>query len=122
MSEPWFDELAEFLRIPSVSADPAHADDVVRAANWVADFVRGAGGEAEVIDWEGHPLAIGHDAGQGASVGQPGLHHGRGPEEPERVHEDDRDQEADHQQGERQGTTGQPDERLAAAEQSPAHR
>jgi acetylornithine deacetylase/succinyl-diaminopimelate desuccinylase-like protein len=59
MSEPWFDELAEFLRIPSVSADPAHADDVVEAANWVADFVRGAGGEAEVIDWVGHPLAIG---------------------------------------------------------------
>jgi acetylornithine deacetylase/succinyl-diaminopimelate desuccinylase-like protein len=59
MSEPWFDELAEFLRIPSVSADPAHAGDVVRAANWVAAFVRGAGGEAEVIDWEGHPLTIG---------------------------------------------------------------
>ena len=59
MSEPWFDELAEFLRIPSVSADAAHADDVVRAADWVADFVRGAGGEAEVIDWEGHPLTIG---------------------------------------------------------------
>ena len=59
MSEPWFDELAEFLRIPSVSADPAHAGDVIRAATWVAEFVRAAGGEAEVIDWEGHPLTIG---------------------------------------------------------------
>ena len=59
MAEPWFDELAEFLRIPSVSADPAHQEDVLRAAGWVADFVAGAGGEAEVIDWEGHPLAIG---------------------------------------------------------------
>jgi acetylornithine deacetylase/succinyl-diaminopimelate desuccinylase-like protein len=55
----WFDELAEFLRIPSVSADPAHQGDVVSAADWVADFVRGAGGEAEVVDWEGHPLTIG---------------------------------------------------------------
>src|SRR3978361_296072 len=27
MTEPWFEELAEFLRIPSVSADPAHAGD-----------------------------------------------------------------------------------------------
>src|SRR5215471_15194525 len=45
----WFDELAEFLRIPSVSADPAHSDDVVREA----------GGEADVIDWEGQPLTIG---------------------------------------------------------------
>jgi acetylornithine deacetylase/succinyl-diaminopimelate desuccinylase-like protein len=59
MSEVWFDELAEFLRIPSVSADPAHSGDVERAAAWVADFVRGAGGEAEVLDWEGHPLTIG---------------------------------------------------------------
>jgi acetylornithine deacetylase/succinyl-diaminopimelate desuccinylase-like protein len=57
--EPWFDELAEFLRIPSVSADPAHQGDVVSAADWVADFVRGAGGEAEVVDWDGHPLTIG---------------------------------------------------------------
>jgi len=59
MAEPWFDELAEFLRIPSISADPAHADDVKRAAGWVADFVRSAGGEAEVIDWKGQPLTIG---------------------------------------------------------------
>jgi acetylornithine deacetylase/succinyl-diaminopimelate desuccinylase-like protein len=59
MAEPWFDELAEFLRIPSVSADPEHRADVENAAGWVADFVRGAGGEAQVVDWEGHPLAIG---------------------------------------------------------------
>ncbi|MDX6482717.1 MAG: hypothetical protein QOE95_488, partial [Gaiellaceae bacterium] len=24
MTEPWFDELSELLRIPSISADPAH--------------------------------------------------------------------------------------------------
>ncbi|HVU77641.1 MAG TPA: M20/M25/M40 family metallo-hydrolase [Gaiellaceae bacterium] len=55
----WFDELAEFLRIPSISADDAHRDDVVRAAQWVCAFVRGAGGECEVVDWHGQPLAIG---------------------------------------------------------------
>jgi len=55
----WFDELAGFLRIPSVSADPAHQEDVVAAAAWVASFVRESGGEADVVDWEGHPLAIG---------------------------------------------------------------
>ncbi|HEY4346630.1 MAG TPA: M20/M25/M40 family metallo-hydrolase [Gaiellaceae bacterium] len=59
MSEPWFDEVAEFLRIPSVSADPAHAPDVRRAGEWVCDLIRGAGGEADVVDWHGHPLAIG---------------------------------------------------------------
>jgi acetylornithine deacetylase/succinyl-diaminopimelate desuccinylase-like protein len=57
--EAWFDELAEFLRIPSLSADPAHAGDVRRAAQWVCDFVRAAGGECELVDWQGQPLAIG---------------------------------------------------------------
>lgn len=55
----WFDELADFLRIPSVSADPAHAADVRRAGEWVCELVRGAGGECELIDWHGQPLAIG---------------------------------------------------------------
>jgi acetylornithine deacetylase/succinyl-diaminopimelate desuccinylase-like protein len=55
----WFDELAEFLRIPSVSADPAHAGDVRRAAEWVCDLIRGAGGECELVDWHGQPLAVG---------------------------------------------------------------
>ena len=59
MSAPWFDELAEFLRIPSVSADSAHDADTARAARWVADFITAAGGTAEVVDWEGQPLAIG---------------------------------------------------------------
>jgi acetylornithine deacetylase/succinyl-diaminopimelate desuccinylase-like protein len=59
VAEPWFDELAEFLRIPSISADSAHAGDVKRAAEWVCSFIRDAGGECEVVDWHGQPLAIG---------------------------------------------------------------
>jgi len=55
----WFDELAEFLRIPSISADPEHASDVRRAGEWVCEFLRAAGGEAGLIDWHGQPLAIG---------------------------------------------------------------
>jgi acetylornithine deacetylase/succinyl-diaminopimelate desuccinylase-like protein len=59
MTAPWFDELAEFLRIPSISADPAHAGHVEEAGEWVCDFVRDAGGTAELVDWQGQPLAIG---------------------------------------------------------------
>jgi len=55
----WFDELAEFLRIPSISADAAHESDVARAAAWVCAFVSDAGGECDVVDWHGQPLAIG---------------------------------------------------------------
>src|SRR5437764_2775826 len=59
MNLEWFDELAEFLRIPSISADPAHAGHVEEAGEWVCQFVRDAGGEAELVDWHGEPLAIG---------------------------------------------------------------
>src|SRR3954466_16366199 len=36
-------ELMEFASIPSVSTDPAHATDMERAANWVADLLGAAG-------------------------------------------------------------------------------
>jgi acetylornithine deacetylase/succinyl-diaminopimelate desuccinylase-like protein len=52
-------ELDELLRIPSISADPERVDDVVRAAEWVRDFIRAAGGDAELVATEGHPLVIG---------------------------------------------------------------
>jgi acetylornithine deacetylase/succinyl-diaminopimelate desuccinylase-like protein len=57
--DAWFDELAELLRIPSVSADPEHAGDVVRAAEWLAAFIRGAGGSAEVRETSTQPLILG---------------------------------------------------------------
>ena len=46
----WLEELAEFLAIPSVSADPAHGRDVRRAAEWVVDSVRRMGGDADVLE------------------------------------------------------------------------
>jgi acetylornithine deacetylase/succinyl-diaminopimelate desuccinylase-like protein len=57
--EPWFDELAEFLRIPSISADTVHREDVQRAGAWVCALIRAAGGDCEIVDWHGQPLAIG---------------------------------------------------------------
>ncbi len=62
MAEPpqeWIEELDELLRIPSVSADPELGGEVERAAEWVRDFIRGAGGEAELVETEKHPLVIG---------------------------------------------------------------
>jgi acetylornithine deacetylase/succinyl-diaminopimelate desuccinylase-like protein len=67
------DDLAELLRIPSVSAEPARADDVRRAAEWVRDFVRRVGGEAELVPRGERPLVIGElrasrDAGSAPTV------------------------------------------------------
>jgi acetylornithine deacetylase/succinyl-diaminopimelate desuccinylase-like protein len=59
MGGDWFEELAGFLRIPSVSADPARALDVRRAAEWVCELIAAGGGSAELLDWNGAPLACG---------------------------------------------------------------
>jgi acetylornithine deacetylase/succinyl-diaminopimelate desuccinylase-like protein len=59
VNQIWLDELREFIAIPSVSADPAHSDDVRRAAEWVRDFVKRTGGEAELLRRGERDLVIG---------------------------------------------------------------
>ncbi|MCF1709535.1 dipeptidase [Tabrizicola sp. J26] len=52
-------ELMEFIAIPSVSADPTHQGDMVRAADWVAARLTAAGLEhARVIPTKGHPVVL----------------------------------------------------------------
>ena len=68
MPEPWFDELSELLAIPSVSADPGRKPDVARAAEWLAAFIRGAGGSAEVVPTETQPLILGDLAASDGSA------------------------------------------------------
>ena len=53
-------ELIEFLRIPSVSTQPHHQDDVAAAAQWLAQQMGQAGLEhVQVIQTNGHPLVYG---------------------------------------------------------------
>jgi acetylornithine deacetylase/succinyl-diaminopimelate desuccinylase-like protein len=59
VEQAWLDELREFIAIPSVSADPAHRDDVLRAAEWVSELVKRAGGEAEVVPFGDRELVLG---------------------------------------------------------------
>jgi acetylornithine deacetylase/succinyl-diaminopimelate desuccinylase-like protein len=61
----WLEELSELLRIESISADPEHADDVRRAAEWVCDFIRSAGGDADLVETATFPLAVGEIAASG---------------------------------------------------------
>jgi acetylornithine deacetylase/succinyl-diaminopimelate desuccinylase-like protein len=53
------DPLLELLRIPSVSADPSHAADVRAALDWVAAFLRSAGGEAHLVPGVTGPVVVG---------------------------------------------------------------
>ena len=59
MEQAWIDELREFVAIPSVSADPAHRGDVVRAAEWLAELIKRSGGEAEVTPFGERELVLG---------------------------------------------------------------
>jgi acetylornithine deacetylase/succinyl-diaminopimelate desuccinylase-like protein len=51
--------LQQFVEIPSVSADPARADDVRRCADAAAQLVRDFGGEAKVLETDGYPIVHG---------------------------------------------------------------
>ncbi|HET8557825.1 MAG TPA: M20/M25/M40 family metallo-hydrolase [Gaiellaceae bacterium] len=68
MDEAWRAELAELIAIPSVSADPAHRDDVKRAGEWVCDLIRRIGGTAELTPFGERELVLGEiRASNGAS-------------------------------------------------------
>jgi acetylornithine deacetylase/succinyl-diaminopimelate desuccinylase-like protein len=58
--ERFLQELSEFLRIPSISSLPDHAEDVRRAAAWVKDRLEAAGMQEVVIGETGrHPVVYG---------------------------------------------------------------
>ena len=53
-------ELLDLLRIPSISADPAYAGDVRKAAEWVANNLRAAGADhVRLEETPGYPIVYG---------------------------------------------------------------
>jgi len=55
--EEHLNDLYEFLKIPSVSAQSEHKADIERAARWTADRLRGAGlDKVEIVPTKMHPL------------------------------------------------------------------
>jgi len=61
-------ELFDFLRIPSVSAQPAHDADTIAAAQWVKRSLEQAGLSATVHDTPGHPVVVGEWRGAGSDA------------------------------------------------------
>jgi acetylornithine deacetylase/succinyl-diaminopimelate desuccinylase-like protein len=57
------EELKEFLRIPSVSANPAHKPDMERAAEFVRSQLEQAGASAQIIKTPGYPIVFGETEG-----------------------------------------------------------
>ena len=59
-------ELSDMLRIPSLSGDPAHAGDVRRMAEWLAEHMTGlALDNVAVMETAGHPVVYGEWLGAG---------------------------------------------------------
>jgi len=60
--------LLEWLRIPSVSAQPQHAGDCARAARWLRDELAALGFDAAVVATPGHPMVLAQHAGPGGDA------------------------------------------------------
>jgi len=57
--DTFVDDLITFLRIPSISTDPAYAGDVRLAAQWLVDHFHALGVQhASVMDTPGHPIVF----------------------------------------------------------------
>ncbi len=54
------DQFKELLRIPSISAQSDHKDDIRRCAQWVSDYLKKLGIESELCETGGHPLVYGN--------------------------------------------------------------
>lgn len=56
----FLDELIELLKIPSISADSAYKNEVIKTAEFVANSLRKAGCDSvEICKTEGHPIVYG---------------------------------------------------------------
>ena len=51
-------ELCDYLRFPSVSAQPQHKKDVRACAEWLASHCRRIGLQAQVCATAGHPIVV----------------------------------------------------------------
>lgn len=58
--DKFLNELVDLLKIPSVSADPAFAKDVVKTAESIANHLREAGADnVEICETKGYPIVYG---------------------------------------------------------------
>ena len=59
------DRLFDLLRIPSVSTDMAYKAECDRAADWLVEDLKSIGIDASKRVTPGHPMVVGHIAGEG---------------------------------------------------------
>jgi acetylornithine deacetylase/succinyl-diaminopimelate desuccinylase-like protein len=62
------DRLRHFLAIPSVSAQPAHAEDCRQAGEWARSALEDTGFEARLVETAGHPVILAQHPGPGGDA------------------------------------------------------
>jgi len=67
------ERLFAFLRIPSISTDPAHAGDCRAAADWLVAELRLLGFDASRHDTEGRPMVVAHGDALSPEAAGPSL-------------------------------------------------
>ncbi len=68
--QQYLEELKDYIRIPSISTDPDHREEVLRCADFVLQRMVDAGLDAELIETDGYPLVYGEWSG---APGRPTL-------------------------------------------------
>jgi acetylornithine deacetylase/succinyl-diaminopimelate desuccinylase-like protein len=63
--------LFDWLKIPSISTDPAYAADCRAAAEWLKGELGGLGVDASLRETPGHPVVVGHTKANGAAAAKP---------------------------------------------------
>jgi acetylornithine deacetylase/succinyl-diaminopimelate desuccinylase-like protein len=56
--QAFLDDLMSFLRFQTISAQPAHASDMRRCAEWIRDQLTAAGLQARILPTAGHPAVF----------------------------------------------------------------
>jgi acetylornithine deacetylase/succinyl-diaminopimelate desuccinylase-like protein len=63
--------LADFMRIESISTDPAYKAECRKAGQWLADELGALGFDSSLRDTPGHPMVVAHHAPKGAAARTP---------------------------------------------------
>lgn len=62
--ERFVEELTQYVRFPSVSAQPEHKSDLIACAEWVVSQCKAIGLEARLCPTEGHPIVLAKTPGR----------------------------------------------------------
>jgi len=67
--DQFLEDLQEFLKIPSISTDPAHQSDMMQAAEWLVFKLKSMGVQkAKIFPTPGHPIVYGEYRAAGSSA------------------------------------------------------